>query len=144
MFEIVGSYVSSEMRFIVKFSKPEGAISLTYITKSCAIAQKSGGRVRSSASRPRRLPSCQTCLLLSSRQMTILSAFYILTLFSTLVSSDSTLPQWTSTPFYSPSFPLAVRSAYLNAWRPQGFGSGSISDSSPYTWEGGSVSLLRV
>lgn len=36
---------------------------------------------------------------------------------------------WTAAPFNAPSFPLAVKTPYVNAWDPQGSGPAPVSNS---------------
>lgn len=42
--------------------------------------------------------------------------------------------QWTANPFNPPSYPLAVRSPYLNSWIPQGNGPAALNTVWPQHW----------
>lgn len=46
------------------------------------------------------------------------------------LAQDEYIP-WMATPFNPPSFPLAVKTPYVNAWDPQGNESAPISSSYP-------------
>ena len=39
--------------------------------------------------------------------------------------------EWTTYPFNAPSFPIAVKAPYMNAWEPQGNVTSPMSDSFP-------------
>lgn len=67
---------------------------------------------------------------------TLLQLFILSTCITSIIAQNTDGPGGTpALPFNAPSLPLAVRSPYLNTWRPQGFGPGSISVADQYFWD---------
>lgn len=60
----------------------------------------------------------------------LLLIFFLLA-FESFVFAQKGPVNWTATPFNAPSFPLAVKTPYVNAWDPQGNGPQPVSSSWP-------------
>lgn len=97
-------------------------------------------RCTSSVARPVR--SClrpQTLLFHPNHDRLMkLLLFSFLLVFESFVSAQDGPTTWTATPFNPPSFPLAVKTPYVNAWDPQGNEPAPVSNSWP---RGGSPAL---
>lgn len=55
----------------------------------------------------------------------LLSVFLLV--FISFVFAQNGPKTWTASPFNAPSFPLAVKTPYVNAWDPQGNGPAAVS-----------------
>lgn len=55
--------------------------------------------------------------------------FSFLLVFESFVFAQNGPTTWTATPFNAPSFPLAAKTPYVNAWDPQGNGPAPVSNS---------------
>ena len=68
--------------------------------------------------------------------------FELIHLFLLVNLTYAQLLSWSPIPFNAPSLPLAVKSPFLNAWCPQGFGSAANGQAWPRLWNVYNVSAF--